>query len=356
LQAVVRQADGAWDEACRLLDPVCAGDAAFARAWAARGECRAALGRHDLARADFATALELEPSASSLRAFVALALRAGDAAGATAATAAAHERGVVAKDVDDILRMVAFGPEWARRYSYASANYDVVSEIDQESSRRAAEVLEEARRFFAADLGKLDRQRPQRSTVYLFVGESGYQAYCKRIFGGTAPHTAGLYSPIVKQLLIWNLPDREEMWRTVRHEALHQYLDEVAGAVVLWLNEGLAENYELCESATRTAWRLGKAAMQRAHLGVLTAKGLTPLPAFLTMSPAQFYSDPAHNYAQSWALVRLLLHGEPRHRALFQRLCDGLRTEPATAVARAFVDVDLAQLERELAEAVASWR
>ena len=34
-----------------------------------------------------------------------------------------------------------------------------------------------------------------------------------------------MYSPLLKQLLIWNTPDSDRMIRTARHEGFHQYLD-----------------------------------------------------------------------------------------------------------------------------------
>lgn len=356
LQARISHGEGAWEDACRLLDTLCVAEPRFARGSALRGECHLALGRDDAARADFAAALRVEPSVPWLRAFVPLALSAGDVQAATAATTAARARGVIAEDLDDTLHMVAFGPEWANRYSYSSANYEVVSEIDQGSCRRASEILEAVRSFFAEDLGNLDRKKPERSKVYLFAGESGYQAYCKRILGGAVPHTGGLYSSILKQLLIWNLPDRDQMWRVVRHEALHQYLDEVVGDVALWLNEGLAENYALCDSGNRSTWRTGQTPMQSLHLATLSMRPLTPLHRFLRMTRRQFYADPALNYGQSWALVRLLLHGEQKHRLVFDRLRAALHDDPAGAVAIAFDGVDLADLQADLEQAITKWR
>ena len=48
----------------------------------------------------------------------------------------------------------------------------------------------------------------------------------------------------VKQLLIWNVPERESMLSTIRHEGFHQSLDRISGEAPDWLHEGMAESIE----------------------------------------------------------------------------------------------------------------
>ena len=76
----------------------------------------------------------------------------------------------------------------------------------------------------------------------------------------------GLYSPALKQLLIWNQPNRKKMLETVRHEGFHQYLDGVMSDPPPWLNEGLAMYYEALPPAGTTILTLPTSDRRRSTL------------------------------------------------------------------------------------------
>ncbi|MFN0244090.1 MAG: DUF1570 domain-containing protein [Planctomycetota bacterium] len=273
---------------------------------------------------------------------------------ARAAIHAGIDAGVPSDELASIGRMLMRcekGPTWPRTYTYKSEHYDVSSDISSQVCFRAATLLEKYYQKFNVHLKRIAKADKRRFPVYLFAGEAGYHAYTKELIGRKVEHTAGLYSPIVKQLLIWNLPDMEEMLRTVRHEGFHQYFDQmVRHHPPIWLNEGLAQYYE-GSKLVKGAWSDGE--LLPSCVETLRSTKLRPLKAFLWMKPRAFQdaATMSLNYAEAWAFVHLLLNGTPEHRRRFDALMDGLvgGMDAEAALEKAFGDADFAELEADLA-------
>jgi len=120
-------------------------------------------------------------------------------------------------EVNATLLKALHGPPWPRRHEYKTRHYHVVSDIDRESCVRAGKLLEQAYALYTMHLEPPKDIEKRRFLVYLFRGKTGYDVYCRNLFGQTAPHSAGLYSLHLKQLLIWNQTHKEAMFETVRH-------------------------------------------------------------------------------------------------------------------------------------------
>ena len=156
------------------------------------------------------------------------------------------------------------------------------------------------------------------------------------------PHTAGLYSPVLKQLLIWNLPKREDMARTIQHEGFHQYLDRAMDDPPVWFNEGMAEYWE---TAQREDGVLQGGQVRKDHIATLlrSRRQVLPLQQFVYGARADFYRFAQLRYAQGWALVHFLRKGPPANQKLFKALWDALRQRDLSckaALDRAFAGVD----------------
>ncbi len=260
--------------------------------------------------------------------------------------------------LDQMLAMAARGPSWPRRFSYRSAHYEVVSDIDSKVCFDACQVLEASYVNLMSQLTwiKEDKSLPP-FRVFLFSGESGYQEYNKSIIGEAVPHSAGLYTPVLKQLLIWNLPRREDMVRTIRHEGFHQFLDRVMENPPTWLNEGTAEFWE---TAQRVQGRMQGGQVRTDHLATLarSRKALPKLQEFVYGGRADFYGSAQLRYAQAWALVHFLRKGPPVHTARFDKLWAELRSAKSTRAAldAAFAGVDWGKLEQEFWQHVGTLR
>ncbi|MEQ8762802.1 MAG: DUF1570 domain-containing protein [Planctomycetota bacterium] len=223
--------------------------------------------------------------------------------------------------VERSVRRARRGPEWTRSFQEDTDHYRVETDIDPAVCRDAARLLEEAYAYFNEDLLPLPEAKG-KFTAYLFSGEASYQAYLKEVNGTTRPHTAGLYNAALRQLLIWNVPDRQQMLRTVRHEAFHQYLDRLSPQAPVWLNEGLAEYYEVEPDGSR---RTNEGVVRGDHLRTL-AKGILPIEALIELGDQGFYfEDFERHYAQSWALVHFLRHESEDSRKRFQQVLETAR-------------------------------
>lgn len=252
-------------------------------------------------------------------------------------------QGALARGIEDeslrrieslLLRALA-GPPWERTEAFASAHYDVRTDGDRRSAFEAATALEETLRFYERRLGRLGRAASRRRyTVLLFTGRSSYDAFTSDLFEGAPESTAGLYSPMLKALLLWSQDEREDTLRTLRHEGLHQFLDGRLASPPPWLDEGLAEYFEVVERARGT---VVEGALQEHHVALLAAPGYEWLPyeRLLARSHAEFYADAARSYAQSWALIHWLLRSGLAEERVFQSLLDELARGGGADSARA---------------------
>ena len=162
--------------------------------------------------------------------------------------------------------------------------------------------------------------------------------------GSSRENTAGLYSPYLKQLLIWNVPQRDMMFRTIVHEGFHQYLDMVAPGTPRWFNEGMAENMELYETVNGK-FTEGQSNMD--HLELLMEARM-PLEHFLRMPTSAFYrGNVGVHYAQGWAFVHFLRNSGRDEQKIFDALFHGFENSPSTSqvMEAAFEGVDMKDLE-----------
>jgi hypothetical protein len=236
------------------------------------------------------------------------------------------------------------GPPWAVKFEVKSQNFVVASDIDRKTCEDAAKILEDGYVAYTAWLDRVPNSGTEPFRVYLFSGEAGYSAWVNDLMGEVPLHTAGLYSELLKVLLIWNLPSRDEMLRTVRHEGFHQYLDRLIADAPTWLNEGLAEYFEVAR-LEGGSWR----SENPGHLKTLSENSPGPLSTFLFESPHDFYGRAEVHYAQAWAFVTFLRHSSPANKQLFEKLWAALRenTGADRALAKTFDVGEIARLERE---------
>lgn len=268
-------------------------------------------------------------------------LRAGRLDDARAVAEDAARRGLRSPLLETIGRVVVRaqnGPDWPKTYEYKTNDYHVVSDIDLETCRRAAIALEDALLEFRAHVRPLKPDAKRLYKVFLFSGEAGFKRYVEDsvLLDGKGPERpAGLYSGVLKQLLIWNLPNRDEMMRTIRHEGFHQYLDRLLPDPPVWLNEGMAVYFE---GMVRVAGSLKLDTPRPDLLETLKGRDLVPAEKFLKITPKEFYATSPHSYAQAWLTVHMMRHGVVKYRELFYALLNRLETASGAEAVRAVVD------------------
>jgi tetratricopeptide (TPR) repeat protein len=250
--------------------------------------------------------------------------------------------------VQKLVNKATNGPAWPRSYEYESRHYHVVTDIDKKTCMAAAKYLEQAYVLYTVRLDRVKDAGRRRFKVYLFSGPEGYLKYTKDLFGRAPVGSAGVYITLLKQFLIWNLPEREQMMQTVRHEGFHQYLDRIMEDPPAWFNEGLAEYYEIAKVA-RGGWQLGDP--YRYHLDVLAQEknGIMPLKEFLYRDHSTFMKTATHHYAQSWAFIQFLRHTTRENKQLFGPFWNAFKTIPSRkpALDHALEEVNLRALESD---------
>ncbi|MEM8713829.1 MAG: DUF1570 domain-containing protein [Planctomycetota bacterium] len=257
------------------------------------------------------------------------------------------ERGIVAgASPDDLepLRMTLsraeHGPRWDRFKEWKGKHYLVRSNMAMDAAAEAGRELESSYLRWNRHLARIpSSKRGKRATVYLFAGEAGYHAYTKDALDGPAENTAGVFIPSIQQLLVWNMPDREEWKRTIRHEGFHQFLDRLAPTSPIWLHEGLAQYYETSRSV-RGRWIEGE--VHEDLVETLSEEPMIPLERFFALDSRGFMRNAQRNYAQAWAFVHFLLHGKDRKNkkrfdAILDALIDGAGPQEAIPSAAALL-------------------
>lgn len=168
-----------------------------------------------------------------------------------------------------------------------------------------------------------DLQLPPCSTlvqVYLFEDREKYEQFMRskypdlpkrRAFFVAQPRGTGT----IDDLLVYTYWG-DRIQQDLRHELTHALLHSVLVDVPLWLDEGLAEYYEL-----PTAWK----GINYQHLELLRRSSFSPdLDRLEQLSQVQ-QMTPAE-YRESWAWVHLMLQARPESRAVLLSYLQQLRT------------------------------
>jgi hypothetical protein len=232
------------------------------------------------------------------------------------------------------------GPPWLRTFEQRAGHFVVRTDTDAETCRRVARECAAAYRGYERLLGPAPLDAGAYIPVFLFSGVQSYGAYAKDALCADAQHTAGLFDRRLQAILVWSSPSRDTLLCTLRHEVLHQYLDARLGALPVWLNEGLAEYYEIAEEE-RGLPRLGAPHPEHAAgLAALTA--LPDLERLIRLTPATFYREADASYAAAWACVHFLRDSSLARRRLFEDLWERLERgeDNATALDGAFGGLD----------------
>jgi hypothetical protein len=337
-------------EAEALIEKIRSAAPKFWQADLVRARILVRTGRNQQAADVYQSLIVTVPNDCDVIADAALAsLTAGRIANAKSIVDAAIARRVSCPELDHVNTLLVKainGPPWPKRFEFQSQNFVVASDIDRKTCEDASKLLEDSYVAYSTWLDRVPTTGTDRFKVYLFAGEAGYQSWTRDLTGNIPQHTAGLYSPLLKILLIWNLPSRDDMMRTVRHEGFHQYLDRLVCDPPVWFNEGLAEYFENARLENGT-WRAQDRHPQ--HAKALASGDFAPLSTFLFESREAFYTDAARHYAQAWAFVTFLRHSSPENKQLFQKLWSALRENVGAhaAVTRVFTPEETGRLERE---------
>ncbi len=214
----------------------------------------------------------------------------------------------------------AYGKEqWT---SVRSKNFYLVGDASEKELTRAAKNFEEFREALTRLFPTLRFNSPVPITVIVFNNEKSFKPFKPlNEQGKPTEWTAGYFHPRedANYIVMSADGDRQQVYKIIFHEYFHFVAKNTFGRSQMppWLNEGLAEYYDSTEIAGSDRVRVGN--LNNNHLYTLRNNRLIPLDEFLAYDHYTLNRQKGHGanifYAQSWAFMHFLIHGNGGARA-----------------------------------------
>ncbi len=158
--------------------------------------------------------------------------------------------------------------------------------------------------------------------VYLFESAERFRAFML-LHHPAFPNRRAFFVETDTRLMVYaHWGDR--VGEDLRHEVTHAYLHSVVPGIPLWLDEGLAEYFEVAR---------GMQGVNRPHVDRLWAgleKHWQPDPSRME-GLDQALDLTQDEYAEAWAWVHFLLHSRPENAAMLRAYLDELRSNGSAA-------------------------
>ncbi len=158
----------------------------------------------------------------------------------------------------------------------------------------------------------------QPVVVYLFTNDDEYQHYLKRTYPSLPMRRAYFIGTPYELAVYTYWGDRIQ--EDLRHEFTHGLLHSTLKAVPLWLDEGLAEYFEV---VTPQSPPINVSSVKQ--LAIAKRKGWKPGLERLESLKEVSQMNQA-DYQESWAWVHFMLHGSPETRDVLLGYLGDLRT------------------------------
>jgi hypothetical protein len=159
--------------------------------------------------------------------------------------------------------------------------------------------------------------------LYLFENKERYDAFAARQFPGFPTRRAFFVATdtTLSVFAVW----QDRIAEDLRHETTHGYVHAVVPTIPLWLDEGVAEFFELPRSEQ------GVHAAHVAHLSGRLLEG-TWRPDIDRMEALASAGELSQDhYAEAWCWTHWLLHTTPERRRLLQDYLADVRGDAKTA-------------------------
>lgn len=258
------------------------------------------------------------------------------------------------------LRTVTAKDKWT---SLRSRNYALIGNASEEDIRTMAVQLERFRDVFIKQFKAAALNSPVPTTVIVFKNDSSFGPY-KPVFRGKRSEVAGYFHSSFDMNYITLSAERRPQYNPyemIFHESVHLLVDNRVRASPAWFNEGLAEYFSALDflpakNGGGKVVVLGKPILR--HILLLRRNKLLPLATLFGVDRSSPYYNEREKsgmfYAESWALIHYLTHGQagrrqPQLARFLELLASG--NPLAQSFQQAF-ESDFATLEKELNEYV----
>jgi len=207
---------------------------------------------------------------------------------------------------------------------------------------RLVRDLETLRTDVSQELGLPVSDEPVH--LYLFEDTARYDAFTAKHFPNF-PVRRAFFVETYTTLSVF-APWQDRIAEDLRHETTHGYVHAVVPTVPLWLDEGIAEYFELPR---------GEQGAHRDHIAHLNGRLLEGTWR-IDMARLESLTSPGElsqdHYAEAWCWVHWLLRTTPARRKLLEEYLDDLRRDGQTAP----LSVRLVRLEGSAGTCAASVR
>ena len=200
-------------------------------------------------------------------------------------------------------------------------------------------LIDDLRRLRADMISMLDLPTSDEPVhLYLFDSADRYAAFVKRHYPQMAARRALFLETDTRLVVLAHWGDR--VAEDLRHEVAHGYLHAVVPQLPLWLDEGLAEYFEVARRQRGVNGPHVQLLLDRRASGTWSPdmRRLEQIPTFERMTQ--------QDYAESWAWVYWLLNTTPARRIALQDYLKALRgDELAQPLSEHLATLDLASPE-----------
>jgi tetratricopeptide (TPR) repeat protein len=258
---------------------------------------------------------------------------------------------VIAAAVVVLLPSVA-AAKWTR---LNTANFQFIGDATPTQIRRVAERLEVFREVLTRALPGANTSSPVPTIVMVFQTDRSLNPV-KPLFRGRTTEIGGyMQAGEDVNYIALNSDNIDFALTTILHEYAHLVVRENLGFVPPWLNEGVAEFYEVMEGLDGGGKSVIIGRAPAHHVELLKGSTLISIKELLAID----HRSPVYNegsrrgvfYAESWALTHYLTLGNKERTPQFLQYLGALKTgaDPERAFSDAF-GADTATLDRELFE------
>jgi tetratricopeptide (TPR) repeat protein len=248
----------------------------------------------------------------------------------TSALAAGIRLGLATLVLAGAAMQPASAATWTR---LRSQNFLFIGDAPEGAIHRVARSLEQFRNVMALALPGAPNGSPVPPVVILFSSDRAFTPFKPRYKGRPMENVGGYMH--LSDDVTYIAMSVERSRRGVFHEYTHFLIANTIGVVPPWLNEGLAEFYQMYQDDG------GRAAIIRpsfGHLRLLQRTPLMPLSELLAVDQdSPHYNEGDRRgifYAQSWALVHYLAVGSASRAGQLSDYID--RVERGTPPGEAF--------------------
>jgi Flp pilus assembly protein TadD len=205
--------------------------------------------------------------------------------------------------------------DWVR---VETTNFIVYGDTSVERGREVAAEFERFREALARVIPGAGTPAAVPTIVVVFGSQRAFEPYRPR-FNGKPVNVGGYFWAIDDtNIVAFAERGRDETLRTIFHEYVHLVLSNASHAVPAWLSEGLAEYYstfQLLDQGRRAI--VGR--VIPSHLRLVNQNRLMSIEELLAVeASSSTYNEGARQslfYAQSWALVHMLVSGTTNRSA-----------------------------------------